>query len=683
MPSANFGKEVLKSTVFRFAPETQKLKTEALDQIIENTIHRLGGAVSEKEVTNLLSGEGGIVPGPKAVIKSIDRLHAAARIEKSEKEVDKFQLSDETSREIELRFTVAEKNLDRVLSHLLKDKSDEKKYRSLFSDVIAHVFTELGEESIAVLESSSADGPSAKTVTQYCGKIANNDEERDKLTWLVIKFFDSDEPFCNTLKWRYAQSFFIAKSIGVDSGGQSLGYETFKNSTFYIDTNVAIPAVEPADHLHESFKLLQRLSSQLNCKFEICTHTLEELNDWATNKYKEVTNILDRVTPTTFAKADSLFAKICKSQIEADNYDGPNSLFENLNDAQDILEKENNVSVLRNRWFVEKEKNTKETKKLVGLVRSASQIHRDQDKNAQYQALHDALLIRWILHQRKDGYNAWLLTADTSLPRVRIGSDTEGGVALTLDALFQWLSPIAGTTEDSESFQKAFAELVKSRLLPQDNIFTLKDLSIFADLGVSVKDLPQSDVESALKVVNNYSGKLDMSDAEDRETMMHELRKILSSPERTYKKRLRRQEEKSEEHKNTIEEVKAESERKDRKIEGLEAKIDKLDGIVSASAKQYESLKANIDKEKRKNGLRASAYKRIGLLIGLLVLEVSGIVALSLVYGDQEQTFLKRLLEYWPLMTVALLTVSIFAVFGLSKEHLRAVGLFPSSVEDS
>ncbi len=672
MPSADFSREILKNTVFKFAPETQKLRSEAMDVIVENSLHRIGGWVEEGEVTNLLSGEGGITPSPNQVVSSLERLKKEGRV-KSNKEggIELTKLTEERNKEINEEKREYDRTTREVLSSLSEHKDIEvSNYKETFEDVLAYVFAELGEESISVLNNERKDTSiNAKYVLDYCetsseGKPVN----ADILKQLVVDFFDKSDPRYNRVKWQYAQSFFVAKSIGVDYGGPSLSSEAFKDAVFYIDTNVAIPAIEPADRLHNSFHLIQRMTSQLNAKFEISTRTLNELDDWANDQFEKVTKALETVPAGVFSDASTLFSKIYDRKKRHGEYDGPNSLFERINNAEGILS-DKGVDIQRNRWFIDDKKEERETEQLVERIRSASERVRNQDKNPDFQALHDALLFRWVIHQRDQGYNAWVLTADTSLPAVTVPNYEGASLVVTIDALLQWLSPVIRTDEDLENFQEVFSEVIRSRILPHKTIFSLDELNIFAELGMNVKDLPNEDVERCLEVIESKTPNLNLNNPEDREELNHELRKIISSPEREYKSKLKRKD-------KTIDE-------KDKKIYRLEGEIEDKEKEISGLRNNLSSLQdrvGSMEAEMREDQIAGQGRRRLFTLLGLVLLEASLPVILSYQFGGEQAMTAGNILKYSPaFFGLAAITVPIFGYFFVSNDHLRALGLYPRS----
>lgn len=677
MPSTDFEREVLKDTVFRFAPETQELKRKALDEVVKNSIHKLEGSANRSDIVTLLSGEGSITISPEEINKSLNRLDKHDDIGYDKKRGQRhYYLTGESKEEVERHSKESDELVENVLDELTRGRSiNIEECEFYFTDVLAYTFTELGEESISVLGvEQPGTGINSESIMEYCDYVTRNDPfSSNKLKEIIIEFFDTTNPHFNKLKWKYAQNFFIAKSMGIDYGESVLGSEAFDNAVFYIDTNVSIPALETAARLNKSFQLINDTISQIDADLYICTNTIYELNDWANDQYGKVKEAINTVPPGVFEESYSLFSKVYKRKKVSGTYSDPSSLFENFNNPEDILARREGVEVHRNGWFVEAHENDRKTQQLVEHVRSASRRKRGQDKDPNFQALHDALLIRWAIHQRDEGLNAWILTADTSLPAVEVPFFDGDSLVVTMDALLQWLSPAVRTSEDLENFQEVFSDLIRSRLLPQDAIFTLDDLNIFAQLGMSVKDLFDSDVKKCLNIIKDKSYDLDLSDPEDRETMMHEVRKTLSSPDMKYKKRLKRKEKELKEKNQKIENLSKKQNNQRQTIEDLQKNVGEL----------KKRIKAQREENKRKEELetlKSQAIRRISLLLLIVLIEISGVAWLGYEYSSPDQSVINRILEYSGFLGVLIaITIPLFTYFIIDKKHLRALGILPSN----
>ena len=96
-------------------------------------------------------------------------------------------------------------------------------------------------------------------------------------------------------------------------------------------------------------------------------------------------------------------------------------------------------------------------------------------------ALHDAILLRWVEQERQTSANGvWILTRDTIVMGWRDGSRSGvgGSYGVSLDALLQWISPVAMHAGLEDEFASIFADIVApskeaSAAMRSANVFEL------------------------------------------------------------------------------------------------------------------------------------------------------------------------------------------------------------------
>lgn len=667
MTNADTQRSILTSTVFRFSPQTQPVRQTALNRIVENALYHEGDESKSTDITDLFREEGGIAASPAEVEETLQRLCEEGRVHRGQGSgANNYYLDSETREEIESQHQTAESRQRKIVEELL-DYTEEspEDYTSPFITVLSRIFAELGEESVRLLQGDSTYSAEvdSKSVKRYCDKAAEvNGIDADTLWQTVEDFFDSDDPNCNALKWQLAQSFFISKSIGLNHGGSVIGGDTFENAVFYIDTNIAIPALEPADHLHYSFQIIIDACQRISAQIKICKMTIDELKDLMNYKFGQIRKAIDSVGDQTFEETHSIFSKIYRSRKRNGQYDGVKSLFENFDEPQNRLLNKYGIDTAMESWFTNDRQDNTQTERVVTQVRRASREERGgKDKNPYYQAKHDALLLQWIQYQRQQGYNAWVLTADTSLPAVEIPDHEGEALAITINTLLQWLSPVMETDVDNEEFQAVFADLIRKRVLPQDRFFKMSDFAIFKDLNISLKKLPKGDVKKCAQIVRNESAKLDLNRAEDREKLNHKIQRFLADPGSGYQEELLRLEGKNED-------LRSEKEKNQRRISSLEDEVDQYQ-------EEIDSIQSQIEEEREERRFRINGWLRAGVVAFVTVILVCLVAYSADIFGDQ---LIKRvgLRSWWPIYSLILLVVSPFiGRWWIGPKRLKAMGI--------
>ena len=661
MANMNVQRSILTSAVFRFSPQTQPIRETALNRIVENALYHSGDGSESIEISDLFREKRGIAASPAEVKKTLQHLCEEGRIRQAG--TDSYFLDPDTREELDSQHQEAQQQQRKIVEELLRHtKGSTEDYTHPFLMVLSRLFAELGEESVRLLQGDSTYSAQidSNSTQQYCERAAKGSVvDEDILQQAVEDFFDSNDPDYNSLKWKLAQNFFISKSIGLNHGGSVIAGETFENAVFYIDTNITIPALEPADRLHYSFKLITDACQRLNAKIKVCRMTIDELNDLISHKFGQIKDSLDVIGDRCFEETDSIFSRVYRSKKENGQYSGIRSLFENFDSPRDRLFNEYNVETSRESWFRNSRENTTQTERLITQVRRASREKRGEDKNPHYQAKHDALLLQWVQYQRQQGYNAWILTADTSLPAVEIPDHEEEALAITINALLQWLSPIMGTDADEKEFQSVFADLVRKRVLPQDRFFKMSDFAIFKDLDISLKQLPKSDVRKCVQIVKSESAKLDLNKAEDRERLNHKIQGFLSDPGSGYKKELLNLE-------GENEDLRSKNEKNRARISNLESQLNRYQG-------QIDSIQEERKEEREKRRLWRSGWVRAGVVAVATVILIGTIAYFADESGNQIIKYV-GLKSWWPIYSVLLTASSLVGGWWIGPKRLKAMG---------
>lgn len=194
------------------------------------------------------------------------------------------------------------------------------------------------------------------------------------------------------------------------------------------------------------------------------------------------------------------------------------------------------VELVDDPWF-DNASNQKETIELSEKVKTIFFDRRKFKKNDP-SALHDSLLLRWAQLEKEEAKrNVLVVTLDRSLPYLLldpINAPTRP-LAITLDTLLQWISPIIFQNDIEDEFAAVFSEAVQYQLLPQENFFEIEDFLVFAEMDWSSEELPAADVEECILYIKKNAPGLDPSNPADREKIYYHMKKFFTDPGRKYK----------------------------------------------------------------------------------------------------------------------------------------------------
>jgi hypothetical protein len=361
--------------------------------------------------------------------------------------------------------------------------------------------------------------------------------------------------------------------------------------------------------------------------------------------------------------------------------------FASFEDPQSILDSLG-VEVVDDPWF-EEASGTIEIRKLATVVQKEYKaLHPDQVKRDRA-ATHDALMIMWVERQRSEADGkVWLATLDTSLPAFMPdkGAADRRPLAITLDALLQWVSPIVSRQGADEDLSEIFSEALRQQILPNENFFDLNDFLIFAELECSCRELPAGDVEKCIQYLGTKAH-VDLSDPVNREKMHHEIAKFFVDPARKHKQEVERLEREVSDkdieirdllvqHETSLQQLSARSQTEIGQLrdEVLEKDQEK-DRVVAELGLQVETLKKGLSDERDRSEaerLKRSARSRIAWVVALLcILELAGL-GLALHFGSGSNT-VQRALSFWWVYGLIFGACIVLAWSVLGRERLNTL----------
>jgi len=665
-------RSILLTTRMRFSPQIQPVKETAIDKIIEQILFVSSSdrEIGSKEIQEVFSSESGYAVNLSDMENSLDRLIRNKRIISKQKgNLQLYELTDEAKCEIKDLQHQAEGRFNSVVSKLFKNTREEVSiYISPFLKFLCIIFSQLGEESVRLLKGDvKVDNClSSSSIPLILEKIKKDfpSINHDLFKSAILSFFQNSDPEYNMIKWNIAQSYYIAKVLGIDPSGILLSKEVFGHAIFYLDTNVILEALEPKQRHYESFLAFHKVCRQLGGTLKVCQITLNELQDWLDVQHNLMEKVIDQIPDETAPKVSSTFYKIYyekKMSGEAINID---DLFVNFRFPKEDLKSLFGVELEDNPWFDEI-KNKPE-------IESFAKILEDQYNKAHVYpkvkrhgaALHDALLIFWLQKLRKENRdNIWLITMDTTLPGLVPENTSSESFAITLDALLQWISPMAVLENEENDFAAIFAKMIGYRLLPQEKIFGLEDFQLFGEMHMSCKELPAEDVENCIQYIKVNAPTLDPSEPTDREKLAYEVNKFFADPGRKYKKNL------------SILECKNIEIEKEYKEKVYKVSKDKEE-LEKQYKREIEELNKKLLEEKeetKKESLKRSAWNRISLTsVFFIILEIL-VIFIANRYGTG-QNFLQKVLNFWPYLVLAFAATILFGCFFIKKERLKSLG---------
>ncbi|MDQ3983202.1 MAG: hypothetical protein M3271_11035, partial [Actinomycetota bacterium] len=415
---------------------------------------------------------------------------------------------------------------NRVLRTLFK--SEEHVYRKAFLEVIYAVLDAAATEYVVHL----ADGNALRSVKarwvlrEAVERVVHESRGVDpkKLASAVIKFFKKTDGDFSYLKWRVIQGFFVMKMLGLDPDSFVSSKALFRDTRLVIDTNNAIDALESSRKLHREFRILADAAAVIDLNIVIASITLKELGSWITGE-RERFKQLEAGVKGAEARVDShLLAryrreKVVNPGLTLDDFFAP---FDN---PRQRLEDEFGIDVVDDDWF--QEEVSPETLALADALERRGEEHRKTYESA----LHDALILRWIIRESSEGRTVNFLSSDTSLPSTTT-LPHRGGRVINPAAFVNWMaSAVRGVIDDAD-FPRLYAHLLRHQILPMRDVFSSASLQVFVDQERLCNSLTDDEVDAIFEYLERDAVDKDPSDEAHRVEITENIRRRrTSSPE--------------------------------------------------------------------------------------------------------------------------------------------------------
>ena len=513
------------SARIRYSPSSQPLRENAIDQIVLQNMLLESGWLSADEMLELgyfTLPDGTNILAISDLRTSLDRLQKADVLEHTnESGIDKYKLTPSQHKEVLFQVEEADRKLTSVVKKLWNNNTDINldTFRSIFLDAVCHILLKLGDFQVGQIQGGLNVSPnlSGQTIDEALQRsIPTNDPATEKVFRdALTAFFGAYDPDSQFLKWNLMQNVYISKMIGIDPGGYYLTKDVLEGGHFYLDTNVAINALEPKAKHHHSFNVFSDACKALGIELKILQISLNELTDYIESQKRLFEETKKQIPNDTYRRIKGIAAQIY-SEMKDDYQAGTvtiDEVFLNYSSPADDLKDEFNVDRVDDHWF-DDAVNQAGANDLVKKIKVDYEHKRRKPKHPS-SAQHDALLLLWIdkERERRNTNKVQTVTLDTTLPGVSapiLTNTNDRTLAITLDAILQWIAPISGIEDVDLKFSKIFSDAIRFHLLPSMTLFELGDFSIFNSLNMQCANMPSEDVEGCITTIKQNIPDLDL-----------------------------------------------------------------------------------------------------------------------------------------------------------------------------
>jgi hypothetical protein len=584
---------------------------------------------------------------------------------------------------------------ERVLSQLFTNApGGPASYAAAFLDCLQRVFLNVAETYVRLITGDLDEGEiveqkAIRSAIQHATEV-HQSVSADELERGLTAFLTESNPDYDSIKWNMTQNYYLLKALGWDAEGYLLTRSMFENAMLYLDTNVLFPALEPRSSHYRNFEAVSRACRQLGIQLRVTQFTLNELRGVVTYARFMIDKVEDQIPEDLAERVNNVlyqaYVEARRGNAEVDL----NEVFASFESVAESLAESHDVELVDDLWFDDHRSSPDITQLAESIRRQYSERRPDREKS-EGAAIHDALVLAWVENERaREERPVWLVTLDTSLPAfVPDPSEQDRRpLAITLDALLQWIWPFAAESMGDGELSQMFAEALKLHLLPRERFLDLRDFEVLADFRLSCKELPAEDVEECIRLIKRKAPSLDLTSSVGREQLAYELARFFAAPGRRYKREVERLEavvrEHSEQldaadegHQEELERVKGEFEAQ---VVELREEMERRDSALTKSLNERDEtigrLTDDVQAERERAQtieLRSSARARVGIGFAVWIVLVGIVVWISLRYGSGANV-VGRLQDGWPWLLAATGAAVLFTVLLLGKERLRILG---------
>jgi hypothetical protein len=647
---------VLFSARVQYGPETQPIREHAIERLIEHDL-LLADGTSGQTLAELYhqSERGGFRIHRADLAKALERLKFAGRVaECGAIRPIAYRLTQDALEQLWDNQRASERRLEKILRQLFRDcPNGWRFYEAAFVQCISLIFSELGEAYARLLQGGSRDDfLSRATISSAISEARTRYPKVDE-EWLKVgvhSFFEKDDPDFIYLKWNLAQNYYVAKALGLDPAGSLLSEEILGGTELYMDTNVLISALTPIEIMHSNFVAVTQACKSIGIQLKFCQISLEELRHVVASQAESIRQMEGRIPADSTDKITNVFYSVYRDAGER-GYEDPYSAFDDFYNPTPLLTGYS-AERIDDGWFVTEAATISEDP-IFKKVQDACTNRQKSDRVAG----HDALLVKWVSRERaSSGKRVWLLTRDRTLPKVISPS---GSIALTLDALLQWIAPILRGNARIESFETLFSDAIRHQLLPQENFLEPRDFCLLLDMGLACEALPAADLEACIHHLKAVCPGLDPSDPRDREHLHNRIAKFFADPGRKYQQDLA-----------------ALKTAKDQEINDLKAIVDDKNREAASQAETIARLAGQLrsrDDLAAHAALRKSTLLRLCIWFGVLL--IVEILAAGVAYRIGTGSPVARISAAWPILVPLAGAVVTLSGIAIGRKRLSALGL--------
>lgn len=329
-------------------------------------------------------------------------------------------------------------------------------------------------------------------------RTANNKEldKRDKeiLPKKFLQMILMREPDVTNFLWEYGTSAFSAKLIKNSYTTDDLTLETFKDSYCILDTNILMHIGLESSEYYTSFKVLENVFKELGINVGVLHITQKEYLAAVRNKKEQVMNLVAKYEQEVLEASNDQYLKTaikrhCQTEEDYKRFFScleqvPKYIYQKspiyLYDDDQTLEDK----------IVKAQSDEKKLSELNSIYKSVT----GKDKK-EYALLHDVGLINGAHYLREKG-KYFILSQEVSVNTYAKKKPfvNELPIAMRIQTLLNVLALNGNAHIVNDDYKSLFANMIRDGLQPNNDTFTVADLSIMLEKNEQISKLPSDKI---------------------------------------------------------------------------------------------------------------------------------------------------------------------------------------------
>ena len=664
-------RELLELVRIKFGFEARVPREAAIDRICEKALLE-SSPEKPLSVADVCEGlqQRAVPLRHLAVRQSLERLKSRGRADAiPDSSPAKFFLTEGTARALDRELAEAHARVQRVVAKLYVGVAvDPRKLRRFLLRVLSNLFAQFGREWVGVrvgrLQLADVfNANRVNTILTNAAVAAQIEREARKVVFFrTMGFFKDEDPDFQVLKFTMGQSYFIAHLLAIDTPVDPLSTEAFSNSVFYLDTNVIISALLPGALRFRAFQEVVAVCKRLGITLLVAEPSYRETQTVVAVEQNEVAKMYDEVPPHLVEKTyGGFFQTYIAGKRDAPSF-SVEDVFKPFADLRKTHSEKYQIEVVDSQFFDRVEGLS--DLGAVEKVLAEKSLHVRRRRKGPSALRHDASLFLFLREERKSNSKARLLTLDRSLPPS--GAELEPELisfGMTLDGFLQSLSPFVSAERELD-FATVFSQIIDSQIFPQDAVYDIRDYLIFDNIGLSCRDMEESDVDEVLHLIKTKVLRGDHYTKEDFKQASYEFRRFFT-------KRYLEKESLLAEKEKEIENIRREHAKEKQELSAKSEQV--LSNKASEIAdlrKDLGNLRAQIE-ERNIRTLKLARVLKWLLVVGLPVGLAVAITIMAVRYGEGKNS-LQKVKDFLPFYALVPLLAQILLGWLLpDKDFLR------------